>query len=165
MDLPLPIHLFIHFSLAIFSGYLAGRYFKNLKLGILMGFVGGFLIDMDHVLEYLLVFGPHFNFLYFSQGREFLASDQLHLWFHAWEYVPIMIIVGLLFKKNKIVKIIIITLAFAVSIHLATDMVINRCPFSFYTLTYRARHNFAARELMSPESYQENQELKLELGM
>lgn len=165
MDIPLPIHLLIHFSLAILSGYFAGKYFKNIKLGILIGFIGGFLIDMDHVLEYFLVFGPHFNFNYFIEGRQFLASNQLHLWFHGWEYVPVMLIIGLLFRKNKIIKTIFLTLAFAVSVHLITDMVINRCSFSFYTLTYRAERNFAAQELMSPESYRENQELKMEIGM
>lgn len=165
MDIPLPIHLLIHFSLAILSGYLTGKYFKNIKLGILIGFIGGFLIDMDHVLEYFLVYGPHFNFLYFIQGRQFLASNQLHLWFHGWEYVPVMLVLGVLFRKNKIVKTIFLTLAFAVSVHLATDMIINRCSFSFYTLTYRAERNFATQKLMSPESYQENQELKMELGM
>ncbi len=163
--MPLPLHLFIHFSLAILSGYLAGKYFKNIKLGILVGFCGGFLIDMDHVLEYLLVFNFHFNFLHFIQGRQFLTSDQLHLWFHAWEYVPVLALSGWLFRKNKIIKTIFFTLAFSAGIHLATDMIINQCPFSFYTLTYRAKHNFAASELMSPESYQENQKLKIELGM
>ena len=163
--MPLSLHLFIHFFLAVLSGYLTGKYFKNIKLGILIGFIGGFLIDLDHVWEYFLVFGLHFNFLHFTQGRQFLASDQLHLWFHAWEYVPILVIASFLFKKNITIKIIFFTLAFAVSVHLATDMVINRCTFNFYTLTYRAERNFAAQKLMSPESYQENQELKMELGM
>lgn len=165
MHLQLPLHLAIHFLLAILSGYLAGKHFKNLKLGILVGFCGGFLIDLDHVLEYFLVFGPHFNFLYFTQGREFLASNSLHLWFHAWEYIPILVIIGLLFKKKTTLKTIFITLAFAASIHLITDMIVNQYSFNFYTLTYRAEHNFSAKELMNPESYQENQELKLELGM
>ncbi len=163
--MPLSIHLFIHFSLAVLSGYLAGKYFKNIKLGILTGIVGGFLIDMDHVLEYLLVFNFHFNILYFLEGRQFLTSDQLHLWFHAWEYVPVLTLIGLLFRKKKIIKIIFFTLAFSMAVHLATDMVINRCSFNFYTLTYRAQHNFSARELMSPESYQKNEDLKMKLGI
>lgn len=165
MDIPLPIHLFIHLSLAILSGYLAGRYFKNIKLGILVGFCGGFLIDMDHVLEYLLFFGPHFNLTYFIEGREFLMSNQTHLWFHAWEYIPVLLAIGLIFRKNQIVKTIFITLALSMSVHLASDMVINRCSFRFYTLFYRASHNFSSQELMSPEGYQKNQELKLELGL
>ena len=163
--MPLSLHLFIHFSLAILSGYLAGKYFKNIKLGILIGFIGGFLIDLDHVLEYLLVFNFRFNLLHFFQGRQFLVSDQIHLWFHAWEYVPILILLAWLFRKNKVIKIIFFTLAFSGTVHLATDMIINRCSFNFYTLTYRAKHNFAARELTSPETYQENQKLKMELGI
>ncbi len=165
MEIPLSIHLFIHFSLAILSGYLAGRYFKNLFLGIMVGFIGGFLIDLDHVLEYFLVYGPHFNLRYFLQGRQFLLSDQIHLWFHAWEYVLVFIILSLILKKNKIIKAIFLTLALAMSVHLLTDTIINRVPLKFYTLSYRASQNFAAQKLMSPRGYEENLKLKAELGL
>jgi len=165
MDIPLSIHLLIHFSLAIMSGYLAGRYFKNLILGILVGFIGGFLIDLDHVLEYFLVYGPHFNLIYFLQGRQFLISDQIHLWFHAWEYVAVFIIFSFIIKKNKGIKAILLTLALAISVHLLTDTVINRVPLKFYTLSYRASQNFSAPKLMSPKGYEENLKLKAALGL
>ncbi|MEI6529412.1 MAG: hypothetical protein WCN88_03380 [Candidatus Falkowbacteria bacterium] len=165
MNIPLPIHLLIHFSLAILSGYMAGRHFKKLEIGILLGFIGGFLIDLDHVLEYLIVFSGHFNLRYFLQGRQFLVSDQIHLWFHAWEYVPILIIFGLLLKKRKTLEVIAITLAFAMGIHLITDSIINRCPPKFYSLAYRASLNFSSPKLMSIDGYQENLKLKQELGL
>lgn len=165
MNIPLPIHLLIHFSLAILSGYLAGRHFKKLEIGILFGFIGGFLIDLDHVLEYLIVYGGQFNLLYFLQGRQFLISDQIHLWFHAWEYVPILLIFWLLLKKRKILEAIVFTLALAISVHLITDSIINRCPPKFYSLAYRASLDFSSPKLMSAEGYQENQKLKQKLGL
>ena len=63
--MPLALHLGIHFALAVLSGYLLGSYFNNKKLGVIFGILGGFLIDLDHVLEYFLVFGPSFNLQYF----------------------------------------------------------------------------------------------------
>lgn len=165
MDIPLPIHLLIHCSLAILSGYLAGRYFKKIELGVLVSFCAGFLIDLDHVLEYFLVYGLHFNLLYFLQGRQFLISDQIHLWFHAWEYVVLFIFAGLVLKNNKTIKTILLTIAFAMSVHLLTDTIINKVPLSFYTLSYRASRGFSAPQLMSADAYRENLKLKMELGL
>jgi len=165
MVLPLPLHLAIHLYLAILTGYLAGRYFKNIWLGLLIGVCGGFFIDLDHVLEYLLVFNWHFNIYDFFKGRQFLASDKIHLWFHAWEYVFGFLLLAWFLRKKEILKIILITLSLAMSVHLLTDTVINKVPLKFYTLTYRANLGFEAINLMSPEAYQENQDLKRELGM
>jgi len=143
--MPLSLHLIIHFTLAIITGYLAGLHFKKIELGVLIGFLGGFLIDLDHVLEYFLVYGFHFNLIHFLQGRQFLISDKIHLWFHAWEYVPIFFLLALAFKKNKVLETILITLAFAMSVHLLTDSVINKYPLKFYSLLNRVEVNFSAR--------------------
>lgn len=165
MDIPLSLHLFIHFSLAIISGYLVGTYFHKKIMGILAGIVGGFLIDLDHVLEYLIVFKGRFNFQYFFEGRQFLTSEQLHLWFHAWEFLPLLLIITWLFRRQRTIKIIAITIAFAGTIHLATDVVINQVSPKFYLLSYRANQDFQMKNLMSPSIYKENQKLKAELGI
>lgn len=165
MDISLPIHLLIHFSLAMLSGCLAGIFFKKIELGIILGFCGGFLIDLDHVLEYFLTYGLNFNLAYFLQGRQFLISDQIQLWFHAWEYVFIFLIFAYLFKKTNTIKAAFITLALVVGVHLISDSIINRCPPKFYSLAYRASVNFSARELMRPEEYELNQKWKAELGL
>lgn len=165
MILPLPLHLFIHLYLAVLVGYLVGKYFKNFWLTLITAIIGGFFIDLDHALEYLLVYNWHFNIIYFFQGRQFLSADQFHLWFHAWEYIPVLLLLAYLFKKKQVVKIFLVTLALAMSVHLLTDSVINKVPLKFYTLTYRSSLGFSAKNLMSPEQYQENQDLKRELGM
>ncbi len=165
MAIPLPIHLFIHFSLAMLTGYLAGKYFNKLGWCILAGFCAGFLVDLDHVLEYFLVYGLNFNLVYFLQGRQFIISDKIHLWFHAWEYVLIFILLAYLLKKINIAKIIFVTLALALSVHLLSDSFINRYSPLFYTLSYRVGADFSSRTLMRPDDYQKNQETKYWLGL
>jgi membrane-bound metal-dependent hydrolase YbcI (DUF457 family) len=163
--IPLPLHLLIHFFLAVIVGYLAGRYFKKINIGVIVGICGGFLIDLDHVLEYFLVYGFHFNITYFFEGRQFLISNQLHLWFHAWEYIPIILLLAWFLRKYLNVKAALVTLALAMSVHLLTDCVINQVSPEFYTLSYRMSKNFSCQKLMSPEAYQKNLELKQKLGL
>ena len=163
--MPLIIHLFIHLFFAILTGYLAGKYFKKLELGILCGFIGGFLIDFDHVLEYFLVYGLSFDLMYFLQGRQFLISDQVRIWFHAWEYLPLLLLLAFIFRKKEAVRVALITLAFAGGVHLLSDSVINRQPLKFYSLINRASVDFSAKELMRPEEYELNQKWKREMGL
>jgi len=163
--MPLPLHLFIHFVLALFVGFLAGKHFKKLELGLAIAFLGGFLIDFDHLLEYFLVFGFDFNLNYFLAGREFLVSNKIHLWFHAWEYVVLLLGLAWVFKKYKVIEMTLVTLALAIFVHLATDALINQYPLKYYSLLYRQEVNFAAEKLLSPEEYLRNLELKRELGL
>ena len=163
--MPLAIHLGIHFALAVLSGYLLGAYFNNKKLGVIFGILGGFLIDLDHVLEYFLVFGPSFNLQYFFESRQFLASDMVRIYFHAWEYLPLLLIFAFVFRKKDKIKIALITLALAGSIHLVSDVLINDSYFKYYSLSYRASHNFSAKDLIPEEQYEQNMILKDKLGI
>jgi hypothetical protein len=167
MILPLPLHLLLHFSLAVLVGFYVGRHFKKIWLGIVAGILGGFLIDLDHVLEYFLVFGLRFNFNYFITGREFLISDKMHVWFHAWEYVPLLLLAAWLFwrKKKIAVATFLCALALGGLVHLTTDCLINRFPPQNYSLIYRWQHNFSAEILLSPEQYQKNLDEKVEMGL
>ncbi len=163
--MPLYIHLSIHFLLAVLTGYLCGRFFKQVRLGIIVGILGGFLIDLDHILEYFLVFGPTFNFQYFIESRQFLISEQIRLYFHAWEYAPILLLLAWVFKSYQRVKLVLVTLAFAGSIHLISDVFINQYYFRYYSITYRYQHNFSAPQLLSSEQYQRNLDYRQELGI
>lgn len=165
MDIPLPIHLSIHFLLAVLSGLLVGYYFKDRLICLLSAIAAGFFIDLDHALEYLLVFKGRFNLQYFFEGRQFLSSEQLHLWFHAWEFVPLLLIIAWLFRRQRVIKVVAVTMALAGAVHLATDVIINQVPPKFYLLSYRASQDFQMKNLMTPEVYQANQDLKEELGI
>ena len=159
------IHLSIHFLLAVLVGYLCGRIFKQVRLGIIVGILGGFLIDLDHVLEYFLFFGPTFNFQYFIESRQFLLSEKIRLYFHAWEYVPILLLLAWFFRSQQKLKLIFITLAFSGMIHLVSDIFINNYYFRYYSITYRYQRDFSASKLLSPEQYQLNLDYKKELGI
>jgi len=163
--MPLSFHLFIHFSLALLAGGLAGYYLKRLDIGLVAGFIGGFLIDLDHVLEYILTFGWSFSLQHFLEGRQFLISDQIHLWLHAWEYVILLVILARIFWRKKALGIFLIILALASFVHLLSDSLINNYPLKYYSLSYRQEVNFSAEKLLNPAEYLKNQKLKRELGL
>ncbi len=152
--IPLPLHLFIHFSLAALIGYLVGRRFNRICLGIAFGIIGGFFIDLDHVLEYFLVYGFHFDLIYFLEGRQFLSSDKIHIWFHAWEYLPVLLLLSWFWRRQKAVLVILLALTAGAFVHLVSDCLINQYPPRNYSLIYRYMHDFSAQELLSPEQYQ-----------
>lgn len=163
--MPLSIHLSLHFILAVLSGALVGYYFKRPWLGIALGILGGFFIDLDHVLEYWLVFPEKFQLLYFFQGRQFLYSEKAYLWFHAWEYLPLLGLAAYLFRKKTLVKVALISLAFSGSVHLLTDSLINQLPLKYYSLGYRASQDFSMKKLNTPAVYELNMKVKQKLGM
>jgi len=165
MELPLPLHLLLHFSLAILVGYLLGRHFKKVEIGVIFGFLGGFLIDLDHVLEYFFVYGWHFNLSHFLDGYQFLSSEKLYLVFHAWEYLPLLLLLATIFKKYKNIQAALVTLAFAASIHLLTDSFLNQYPLEYYALSYRYENNFSASKLLNPTEYNEMMIFKKELNL
>ena len=163
--MPLAIHLGVHFALAVLTGYLLGSFFNNKKLGVIFGILGGFLIDLDHVLEYFIVFGANFNLKYFFESRQFLSSDMIRIYFHAWEYLPLLLILAFIFRKKEKLKIALVTLALAGAVHLVSDVLINDSYFKYYSIYYRASHNFSAKELVPILQYEKNMLLKEELGI
>ena len=163
--LPLPIHLSIHFLLAVLMGYLVGKKFNKISLGIIAGVSGGFFIDLDHILEYFLVYGPHFNLFYFLDGRQFLLSGQIHLWFHAWEYVPILLLIVWLVRCKKALSVFLLALALGAFVHIGSDCVINNYPPRNYSVTYRYSQNFSAKKLLNAPQYQEYLENRQHLSL
>lgn len=163
--MPLSIHLTIHFLVAILAGYFVGGYFKKMSLALIAAIIGGFFIDLDHFLEYFLYYGYHFNLTYFLEGREFLLNDKIHLFFHAWEYAPILFIIAYLLRKRKNLAIFIFTLGLAGSLHLFSDVFINQYPFKFYSIGYRASQDFSTQKLITVKDYQKNIETRKYLGI
>lgn len=155
--MPLYIHLSIHFILAVLTGYAVGKYYRQPKIGLLAGIAGGFLIDLDHVLEYFIVFGWQFNLANFLMGYQFLDSGLIRLWFHAWEYIPIFIILAWFFRRNLVAKTIILTLVWSGSVHLVSDVFINNYPVRNYSWLYRYHQDFQAKNLLSEAQYQKYQ--------
>lgn len=164
--MPLALHLSIHLFFALLCGYLAGSYFKRLELCLIAGIMAGFLIDLDHVLEYFLVFGFNFNLQYFFEGRQFLTSGRNLLLFHAWEYAPLFLLAGFWLRSKKAaLAAFLITFALAGSLHLISDCFINGFAPRFYSLSYRVSRGFWAEQLLPAADLERNRALKLELGI
>ena len=154
--MPLPLHLFIHFALAVLVGYLAYRRTKLFWLSIIAGVLGGFLIDVDHILEYIFVF-HRFSMFGFVKGWQFLWSGKAYLIFHAWEYLPILLGAAYLLRRWRKISIFIAVLAVAGFVHLTSDVFINQYPVKFYSLNYRLAHNFQGIELLPGSNLVKNQ--------
>lgn len=151
--MPLFVHLALHLSLALGAGYLVGRYFNRSWQGTIAGFVGGVLIDLDHVIDYWAEFGWRFNIWEFLQGGQYLASGQIHTWFHAWEYLPVLIAVAWLLRRHRTAAAVIAALAAGAFVHLVTDCLVNNYPPRNYSLAYRIGVDFRVESLLNEEQY------------
>ncbi|MCX6761935.1 MAG: hypothetical protein NTY33_03815 [Candidatus Moranbacteria bacterium] len=153
MNLSLPLHLSIHLFLSLFAGLIVWRIWKKPRLAVILGLIGGFLIDLDHFIDYYLVFGWHWNWHYFRDGYQFLKSGKIYVLFHGWEYVIILVLLVFLFK-NKYIETILLALALGAFFHLITDVVVDDTPIKSYSIIYRIKHNFDIYYINSPENYE-----------
>lgn len=152
-SLPLPVHLLIHLVLAALTGRLIGWKLKRPEWGLIAGLIGGFFIDLDHVLEYFLVFGWHFNLGLFLDGRQFLESGLIRIFFHAWEYAPIFFLLAWLFRRKITIMTFFTALAVSGIVHLTSDSIINNYPIYNYSLIYRYQSDFSAKQLLNDQQY------------
>ncbi len=143
-NLDVALHLLSSSIAGYFVWSILGAKRKDmLRLAFIVGLIGGFLIDVDHFIDYFFVFGTYFNFDYFMRGLQFEISGKTYVFFHAFEYVIISAIIALLVKSTR-TKLIFFTLALAMLLHLLTDMALFNIPFQQYFIVYRAMHGFSA---------------------
>jgi hypothetical protein len=114
-------------------------------------FVGGFLIDLDHYLDYLTVEG---------QWRRPSPSEFLHCYFghryrrlvlplHSLELMSTLAVLAVAWPQAALLGYILGAL-----LHLALDVLVNGQqillrPLLFYSLAYRARLGFARERLIA----------------
>jgi len=153
MSLSLPVHLLIHFLFSLLAGFIVWRIWDKPLLSVFFGFLGGFLIDLDHFIDYYWAFGWGWNWQYFKSGYQFLKSGNVYVLFHGWEYVAILVLAVFLLK-NKYLKTIFLSLALGIFFHLVTDVIIDDTPIKSYSIIYRLRHNFAVQYINSPVNYE-----------
>lgn len=153
--MPLWLHLLIHFSFAVFVGWTFYRASKLFWVCFLAGILGGFLIDVDHVIEYFLVF-HNFSFLGFINGWQFLWSGKNYLIFHAWEYLPFFLILAYLIRRWQKIAIFLAVFSIAGAVHLASDCLINEYSPRFYSLIYRSSQGFSAEKLLPARNLELN---------
>ncbi|MCX6795261.1 MAG: hypothetical protein NT165_00820 [Candidatus Falkowbacteria bacterium] len=149
--MPLWLHLLTHFLLAVLVAWIFYRASKLRWISFTAAIMGGFFIDVDHIIEYLIVF-HRFTLQGFFYGWQFLWSGKSYLIFHAWEYLPILLLLAYFLRHYRKVAIFIAILAGAGAVHLVTDCFINQYPAEFYSINYRLAHNFSAEELVPPKN-------------
>lgn len=103
-------------------------------------FATGFFLDVDHYFDYLLFYGPHLNLSRFFSTTHFLAPGTVYVPFHAWEYLPLLYLMGKHYKK---LRVVCYCLAFGLAGHLLWDQYHNQVELFGYFITYRLLHGFA----------------------
>lgn len=139
-------HLLLTFLAAIIAGLLflrkKDRYFYKHAFIISLGaLLGEFLVDSDHLFDYVFSFGLLFRLDYFFSGRMFLVSNKVFVPFHAWELVIILGILSLIAKK-KTLKYFLTAATVGLLFHLVYDLYFNHATILGYSFIYRMLHNF-----------------------
>jgi hypothetical protein len=148
-------HLLIHASFSILVGLLIGAFFGSTLIMIWSAFIFGFLIDVDHLIDYFLSY-KKFNLKKFLNSEQFLYSGRLIKLFHAWELVLILLIISLFYFNNLLIQGIFISASLSLFVHLLSDCLINREPLIFYCLSYRINNNFALNKRQKADFIKKN---------
>jgi hypothetical protein len=146
-------HLLIHLSLALIVGIVVWLIWRRPIESFVAALCGGFFVDLDHLIDYFIVFGMSLRLDYFFSGYQFLKSDKIIILFHGWEYA-IILGVSMLFLKSKKAKSIALGLFLGLFIHLASDSFLNELPARSYSVLYRIKKEFSIEDLVTPEHYQ-----------
>lgn len=158
MSMGLFLHLLAHIGLSVLAGLLVWKFFGHAIIAFPAAFVGGVLIDLDHLIDYFLAFGAKFRLEYFLKGYQFLESDKIYIFFHGWEYIILLAVAGWLAKSNVKIKATVFVLALGIFFHLSIDAFTNEgAQIKTYSISYRAKNNFDLKAMVTSEHYQDHQ--------
>ena len=150
------VHLFltlvaIAVTLFLFLRRKDKRY-RAYSIGAVIGaFIGEFFLDVDHLFDYILVFGMQFHPDYFFSGKMFTVSHKVYVPLHAWELAIILCCV-LYVVKNKTVRCFLTSLLLGLVLHLVYDTYFNHMLLLGYSFIYRMLHHFDARYFSTESS-------------
>ncbi len=102
-------------------------------------FLSGWLIDVDHFLDWWMSFGPTLQYTRVLNNFSRSRLRRFYVVFHAWEYVIGLLAVYLLYGLPQWA----VYAALGYTCHLTLDQIFNgpKRPFAYF-ITYRALHNF-----------------------
>ncbi len=159
------LHEFTHLTLSLLVGLIIWKISGNVYV-LSAALMGGFFIDLDHLLDYFLAFGAKFNLSYFLKGYQFLKTDKIYVLFHSWELVIILFSIILFFMNFKnFITLRTFLLSFSVSLflHLFVDVFTNNMKAKSYFLLYRINNNFSLKTMVTNEHYQKHLKQKKQL--
>ena len=126
-------HLFVTSLFALFLY----KKTKSKKLFWITLFVT-FVIDLDHLIDYILVNGFHISLYSFLSGDYFKVAGKAFVFAHAWEWVGILAIIG---EKRGGWRSIYATVVLGMISHLIWDA-IHVESIMFYSILYRLSLGF-----------------------
>lgn len=108
----------------------------------------GVLVDLDHFIDYWYSEGrPCFDLHTFLRTRYWQKSGRIFVFFHAFEYLPVVFLVWQAFKGRKWA----VAATAAMSSHILADHFVNELRPLGYFILYRLAHGFRSQELLDWE--------------
>src|SRR3989338_7273878 len=129
----------IHFVSALIGAVVFYFFTHNFSQSIILIFVALF-IDVDHLIDYCIYLKHSkraFSFSYFLAGKYFHAQNRIYVFFHAWEYVLILLTFSLAGWGSLYGAI-----AAGLSIHYIVDTLTNNVTVDTYLLSVRIMQKF-----------------------
>lgn len=128
----------------LFITLLIGAYlYKKYRLWFIWPavFLTGFLLDIDHLFDYFLYYGPQFSLDTFLQTNHFVDAQTVYVPLHSWEISILLIFLGIKSEPKK-VQALFLALGLSLGGHLIWDQITNPANILAYSFIYRILNNF-----------------------
>ena len=131
-----------HLGLSIIAGYVSFKRSRRL-LSYFLAILSGFLVDLDHVIDYFLHKGLKFDLRSFISGQHYHDTNTSYILFHSWELILVLGVLLIFNKKKDLLFPIFLGLLF----HLIWDYLTNPIHWYTYFLIGRYLQGFALNRL------------------
>lgn len=121
---------------ALISGILYAI-FKSMGLSI-ASFIAGVLIDVDHIIDYILAHGLHFDAGEFMDYFYKEKHQKITLILHGWELLIILLAAAILSGFNPIIAGTLVGYGH----HIVSDVIYSKAPFCSYSIICRWKKGF-----------------------
>jgi hypothetical protein len=106
-------------------------------------FISGIFIDLDHLIDYVIEHGLHFNIKEFFPFFYEEKHSKITLLFHGWEFLIIFATVAWFTDFNPVVTGVLIGYGH----HIILDYVYSRTAFLSYSLIWRWKIKFDSKRV------------------
>jgi hypothetical protein len=120
--------------------------FKNL-LGVVICFLAGILIDLDHFFDYIRDKGWNLNLKHFFNYSYRARYERAYLFLHAYE---LLLLIGFIIVISNY-NILIIAAGTGFAQHLILDHIFNPVKPMAYFLIYRFKNRFSKQCLLKDD--------------
>lgn len=131
-----------HLSLSLLAGYVCFKSYKRIS-GFAPALLSGFLVDLDHLIDYFIHKGLGFDLSNFISGRHYHETNTAFIFFHSWELVFLLGVLAYFSKKKHIWCPLILGL----TLHLLWDYLTNPAHWYTYFIIARYLQGFALDKL------------------